>query len=213
MRLVTGEGTPCYDARAMTQPVDPRLADLEAARAGDRAAIRRLLESVGPAVMAVAGAVMGRGDRDVEDVVQDSLVGIVQALHTFRGESSFVHFARSIALRRALDYRRSRARRGVSVEIDESHEANDESPPESLLASRRREAFRGLLETLPEAQAEAFALRVLFGYSIEEIAEQTSAPIETIRSRLRLAKTALRARITNDPTLLELSETDDDDAS
>jgi len=195
------------------RPDDPRQADFEAARAGDRAAIRRLLESVGPAVMGVVGAVLGRGDRDVEDVVQESLVGIVHALGTFRGESSFVHFARSIALRRALDHRRSRARRGVSVEIDESHEANDESPPESLLASRRRDAFRGLLETLPEAQAEAFALRVLFGYSIEEIAEQTSAPVETIRSRLRLAKTALRARITNDPTLLELSETDDDDAS
>ena len=106
---------------AGARPEDPRLADFEAARAGDRAAIRRLLESVGPAVIGVVGAVLGRGDRDVEDVVQESLVGIVNALATFRGESSIVHFARSIALRRALDHRRSRARRGVSVELAESH--------------------------------------------------------------------------------------------
>ena len=64
--------------------------------------------------------------------------------------------------------------------------------------------------TRPE-QAEAFAQRVLFGYSMQEIALQTGAPLDTVKSRLRLAKAALRARIKDDPTLLELSETDDDD--
>lgn len=211
-RLGSARGRVCY-AGDVARDRDPLAADLDAARAGDRVATRRLLAAVSPAVLGVVGAVLGRTDRDVEDVVQDSLVGIVHALATFRGDSSVQHFARAIALRRALDHRRSRARKGISAPLDdEGHEAPRSSPAEHMLAARRRAAFRALLETLPPEQAEAFAERVLLGYSVEEIATHANAPIETVRSRLRLAKNALRARIANDPTLLELSETDDDDA-
>lgn len=203
----------CY-GEAMTEPADPLVAVADAARRGDPVATRHLLQSVGPAVLGVARAVLGRADRDVEDVVQESLVGVIKALPAFRGESTVVHFARSIALRRALDQRRSRARRGISVELEvESLHATDHAPDETMLAARRRTVLRMLLAELPDEQAEAFAQRVLFGFSTEEIATQMNAPLETVRSRLRLAKSALRARIQNDPTLLELLETDDDDAS
>lgn len=203
----------CY-GEGMTGPADPLVAVADAARRGDPVATRRLLVAVGPAVLGVARAVLGRGDRDLEDVVQEALVGVINGLPTFRGESSVVHFARAIALRRALDQRRSRARRGVTVELeDDSLVATGESPDETVLAARRRKVLRELLGELPPEQAEAFAQRVLFGFSNEEIATQMNAPLETVRSRLRLAKAALRARIQNDPTLLELLETDDDDAS
>lgn len=197
----------------MPAPGDPLGLDAEAARAGDPAATRRLLQAVAPAVLGVVRAILGRDDRDLEDVVQEALVGMVHALATFRGESSVTHFARSIALRRALDHRRSRARRGISVEIDEEELSSDETPADAVVAARRRAAFRTALGDLPDEQAEAFAQRVLFGYSIEEIAIQMNAPLETVRSRLRLAKAALRARITKDPQLVELLETDDDHAS
>jgi RNA polymerase sigma-70 factor (ECF subfamily) len=208
---------------------DPLKALVVEAGAGDAAAVRRLLDSVAPAMLGVVHAVLGGGDRDAEDVLQDSLVGLVQGLGSFRGDSSFLHFARSIALRRALDQRRKRARRGpeIAIHAEPSADENesrpqgleDELPSEALspaataLAHRRREAFRALLEELRPEQAEAFAQRVLFGYSMQEIALQTGAPLDTVKSRLRLAKAALRARIQDDPTLLELSETDDDDAT
>jgi len=205
----------CY-AGAMAGGVteaDP-LADVAAARAGDAAATRRILKAVAPTVLAVARAVLGSNDRDLEDVVQESLVGVVNGLATFRGDASIAHYARSIALRRALDHRRSRARRGISVELDEDdHYAPSSSPAGNVVAARRRAAFRGLLSSLAPEQAEALARRVLLGYAVDEIASEMGAPIETIRSRLRLAKAALRERITNDPELLELSEMDDDDAS
>jgi RNA polymerase sigma-70 factor (ECF subfamily) len=197
----------------MIEPADPLAVIAEAAGRGDVVATRHLLKAVGPAVLGVARALLGRGDGDLEDVVQDSLVGIVKALSTFRGDSSVMHFARSIALRRALDHRRSRARRGVAVELeDDTLIAPGETPDQTALAARRRIALRKLLEELPLEQAEAFAQRVLFGFSNDEISTQMKAPLETVRSRLRLAKSALRARIQNDPTLLELLETDDDDA-
>jgi DNA-directed RNA polymerase specialized sigma24 family protein len=47
-------------------------------------------------------------------------------------------------------------------------------------------------------------MRVVLGRSIEEIAQETDAPVNTVRSRLRLAKEALRLRIETDPSLGEL---------
>jgi DNA-directed RNA polymerase specialized sigma24 family protein len=39
------------------------------------------------------------------------------------------------------------------------------------------------------------------GFSIEQIAEATACPANTVRSRLRLGKDALRDRIDGDPRL------------
>jgi RNA polymerase sigma-70 factor (ECF subfamily) len=64
--------------------------------------------------------------------------------------------------------------------------------------------LRSLLDELPPVQADTFALRIALGYSMQEVADATGAPINTVRSRVRLAKEALRRRIEEDPTLAEL---------
>ncbi|MDB4983304.1 MAG: polymerase sigma factor RpoE, partial [Myxococcales bacterium] len=55
-------------------------------------------------------------------------------------------------------------------------------------------------------QAEALALRAVTGMSIEKIAEVSDCPANTVRSRLRLAKEALRRRIAADPRMRECLE-------
>jgi DNA-directed RNA polymerase specialized sigma24 family protein len=74
------------------------------------------------------------------------------------------------------------------------------------LARRRHALLHGLLDSLPEAQAETLALRIVLGFSLEETAAPTAVPLNTVRSRVRLAREALRARIEADPALLELLE-------
>ena len=49
-------------------------------------------------------------------------------------------------------------------------------------------------------------LRVVMGFSLAEVAEATGAPINTVRSRVRLSKEALRRRIEEDPALAETLE-------
>jgi RNA polymerase sigma-70 factor (ECF subfamily) len=75
-----------------------------------------------------------------------------------------------------------------------------------VIADRRRRHLRDLLAELPEAQSETLAMRAVLGHSIDEIAEALDVPINTVRSRLRLAKAALRERIETDPSLGELLE-------
>jgi RNA polymerase sigma-70 factor (ECF subfamily) len=64
--------------------------------------------------------------------------------------------------------------------------------------------LRSLLSELPEEQAETFALRIVLGYSLEEVAAATGVPLNTVRSRMRRAREVLKARLDADPRLLAL---------
>jgi RNA polymerase sigma-70 factor (ECF subfamily) len=184
-----------------------RTAAIELARtaaAGDVRATRRLLEMVGPRVARVVRAVMGSHHPEVEDAAQLALIGFVQALPGFRGECDPAQFAARIAVRTAgAVRRRARTRAGAAdsaVDVDDL-----EAPPSEDVgaASRRREAIRELVDRLPEEQGEVLVLRIMLGWALKEIADTTGAPLNTVRSRLRLAKEAVRKRIADDPVLAE----------
>jgi RNA polymerase sigma-70 factor (ECF subfamily) len=198
-------------AEAMTYP-DPRQAPADAVRAlaaaaasGDALATTRLLQSVAPRLLRVVRAVMGSHHADLDDVVQQSMIAFVQALPAFRGECEPASYACRIAVRTAVAARkRSRAmhaRRDDETEADAVPAAH--SPSEDALARRRKEILRALLEEIPEEQAEALAMRAVLGWSLEEIAHASHAPLNTIRSRLRLAKEALRRKIEAEPALAD----------
>jgi RNA polymerase sigma-70 factor (ECF subfamily) len=178
--------------------------------AGNDAAVQPLLEAVGPHVLRVVRAVLGSTHAEAEDVVQDSLLGFLRALSAFRGDSSVMHFAARIAFRHALEARkRSRAVGGWLSEYQRLTEMGAAQPPlpSELVANDRRRAILGeMLVHLPKAQAEALLLRVVVGLSVSEIAADAGCPEETVRSRLRLAKNALRARIDADEGLRETLE-------
>ena len=151
--------------------------------------------------------VLGGNDPDVEDVVQEALMALVKALPTFRGDCSTRHFGCRIATLTAL-----KARRRKHAGIQEVLVADDEEPGESaderdwILASCRRQTLRRLLDELPGVQAEALVLHHIAGLTVDEIASTLGAAVETVRSRLRLAKTALRERAATDPSMLALLE-------
>jgi RNA polymerase sigma-70 factor (ECF subfamily) len=188
--------------------VSDALADLaRAAGQGDVRVQRTLCEAIAPALLAPVRSILGPSHPDVEDVLQDALVGALRGLRTFRGESSVLHFVRRIAAKRALDFRR-RARTAAHA-VDGAAQIpalNLEMPRDALVSERRRAHLRRLLDELPVEQSEALVMRAVLGHSIEEVSEATHTPINTVRSRLRLAKEALRARIMSDPALAELGE-------
>ncbi len=148
------------------------------------------------------------GTTDIDDALQESLLAFIDALPAYRGETNIRRYALRIGIRTALAARRrDRARSGLldsHVEASEPLVGPAATPSDEVLALRQREAFRVLLDELPESQAEALALRVVFEYSLEEIATVTGAPVNTIRSRVRLAREALRTRIEADPALGQL---------
>lgn len=179
----------------------------EQAAQGDLVAIQALLRYVQPALKRVIVGVLGAAHGDVDDVLQQALIAVQRALPAFRGECHVTGYASRIALRVALRSRRRHKldlfRREVFARL--SNENEHEAPPSAEAeAERRRQVLRGLLEELPEEQADVLALRVMLGLSLEEVAQATGAPLNTVRSRVRLAKEALRRRIESRPELADL---------
>ncbi|HEX3770090.1 MAG TPA: RNA polymerase sigma factor [Polyangiaceae bacterium] len=177
-----------------------------AAAAGDGAATGQLLRAVAPRLGRVVRAVLGAGHPDLDDAVQQSLIGLVQALPAFRGDCEPIGYATIIAVRTAVATRKrsrtdqSRREDGVDADLMAGSGA---SAGEEVASNHRKELLRSLLDDLPVEQAEALAMRVCLGWSIKEIATHSGAPLNTVRSRLRLAKEALKSRIEGDAELIE----------
>lgn len=181
------------------------------AAGGDSGAMAKLLRAVAPRLVVIVRAILGTSHPDVDDAVQQTLIGFVQGLGAFRGDCDPTGYGRVIAVRTAVAIRK-RARAHVAKTDDatdaDTLAARQPSPRDDAYAHRRKEALRELLTELPHEQAEALAMRVVLGCSLEEIATESGAPVNTIRSRLRLAKERLKARIESSPSLLEMLEVD-----
>ena len=79
------------------------------------------------------------------------------------------------------------------MDLDEETAAtapSDEVHPEDCLL---RDRMVKVLDQLSDEQRRALLLHYVMGMSVPEVAEELSAPAETIRSRLRLGKAHLRA--------------------
>lgn len=68
-----------------------------------------------------------------------------------------------------------------------------EADPGTAVTSRA--ALRHAFESLPAAQRAVVALHLYLGYSLAETAVMVGAPLETVRSRLRLAREQLRFQL------------------
>lgn len=199
-----GEQT-AADAESCATPLSPARELARAAGRGDSQATNLLLRQISPRVTSVVRVVIGAAHPDIDDVVQHALVAFVQALPAFRGECEPVSYACRIAMRIAIASRRRAralaARDGALDDIDPVSPA--QSPHEVTASTRRMECLRELLHAIPEEQAEALGLRIVLGWSLEEVATSMRVPVNTVRSRVRLAKEALRRRIAADPKLAD----------
>jgi len=185
--------------------VDSLRSLVEPAARGDRDALAQLMRALAPRVLGVARRILGRQAPEAQEVCQEALIAVADALPRFRGESTIGYFATRVTVRLALQTTRSdRARKRREERVLADHRTPVPSPIDEAHSARRRAAMRKLLAKLPEEQAEALALQVVEGLSPSEIAQVTGVPVNTVRSRVRMAKDALRVRIDRNPEYREL---------
>ena len=189
---------------------DPLVALARKAAARDRDAMRRLIVAAGPAMLRVIRTIVGPNVADAEDILQDASEAFLTAIGSFKGRCTVLHFACRVAVFSALAWRRRLALRSARIvddaEIDEWPADGGLSPAEMVMAVRRREALELLLDDLPPPQAEVLVLHCALDFTVDEIAAAVGRPMETVRSRLRLAKQALRDRIGENAELAEILE-------
>lgn len=218
LRLIRGRAERAPTEPAW-QPAEPKLADdlaplARASAAGDRRALRTLLSAVGPSMLQVIRRILGGHNSDVDDAFQEAALGLVESLRGFRGACSTMHFACRVAVLTAVSWRRrqrTRARHRVDAGFDENlattlHAGAAPTTEALALSAQRRQLLRQLIDELPEPQAEVLVLHCVGGFTMDEVAGASGVPLETVRSRLRLAKRALRERIEQAGLSAELAE-------
>jgi RNA polymerase sigma factor (sigma-70 family) len=182
----------------------------EAVVRGERAALRTFLATIVPQLLRVVRRVLGAAHPDLEDVTYEAAYAVLDGLPRFRGEGTVKHFACRVAVLTAMNVRRragtsKRKEPGPMAEL-ERVSSEEPDPEQSALDAALTPIVRDLVATLSEPLAEALTLHVILGYTVSEIAQTCGVSGETVRSRLRLAKQALRKRVLGNPKLREALE-------
>jgi len=165
---------------------------MAAAQRGDPEAYRMLLEDIMPVVR---GMVLSRMfDRAAaEDVVQNVMLSIHRARHTYRPERPFKPWLSAIARNAIIDsFRESGRRRNREVEvelIDEFAAPVAEGHPDALEISPE---LASAIEALPEKQREAVRLLQVEGLSVAEAATKTGVTQGALKVRAHRGYKALR---------------------
>jgi RNA polymerase sigma-70 factor, ECF subfamily len=142
---------------------------------------------------------LGLDEAAAEDAVQEVFAIACEKLDGFevRENASIRTWLYAIALRIVRRSHRSRWREGPSAVEDlastlDREASTADGPARSAELRRFLDAFRVALDALEPAQREVFVLAALEQCSAPEIASITGAPINTVYSRLRLARAKIR---------------------
>jgi RNA polymerase sigma-70 factor (ECF subfamily) len=159
-------------------------------RSGDRNAGDRLLRRY---ERVLRNFFARRVSRDVDDLVQRTLLACLQSVENFEGRSSFKSYLLGIAHNQFLASLRTHTASAADPQMLTT--APDESP--SQLAAFREEQLilvLALIKVEPEFQA---ALKLFYwaGRSLEQIAEELAVPVGTVKSRLARGRAQLRDNV------------------
>jgi RNA polymerase sigma-70 factor (ECF subfamily) len=158
----------------------------------NRDAVRKFLLAISPTIRRVCRGVMGAHHADLEDTIQDCLIDVTRALPSYRFEGNLAGYVTKIALRRALASRRRSVARVRHLQLLEDLHDELPVPNDSEREIERAEVMRDLIGRLRRIQARTLVLRVVLGFSLDEIARLTEVSVNTVKTRLRLGKNALR---------------------
>lgn len=189
----------------------PPLTDVELlhqAQNGDFVAFQSLVSRLQPRIFGLAMRILG-SIQDAEDVTQQTFLGLIEHLHTFREESSVATWVLKIASNHALKLLRKK--RGLSVVSMSSLDAEESYrdvphpdfiapwslPAEEIVEQAEvQEEVERALQELDDKYRLVFILRDIEGLSVRETAAALGLAEGTVKVRLLRARLALREQLT-----------------
>jgi RNA polymerase sigma-70 factor (ECF subfamily) len=162
------------------EPLLPRIA------AGEAEAVQECLDRFGGLVWSLAKRA-GFPASEAEDAVQEIFVDIWKSAERFDASlGSEATFVATIARRRLIDRRRRRAR-SPSVDPLEVEPASPRSEEglEAVAVRDEAQRARAALARLRPEQQRVLELSILHGLTHQEIAEQESMPLGTVKTHAR----------------------------
>jgi RNA polymerase sigma-70 factor (ECF subfamily) len=173
---------------------------MAAAQAGDASAYRTLLQSCIPAIRAV---VRGSGvpANAVDDAIQECLIAIHGARHTYDPARPFLPWLRSIARRRAIDALRQGGRRDRReiydpIAYDNAPDQTND-PSHGVETADRKRVLNKAVSALPAAQREAVEQLAFADRSLSEAAAATGRSTVSLKVNFHRALQNLKARLSS----------------
>lgn len=164
--------------------------------AGDRDALREVVETIRPIVVRYCRARVGtveRGGLSADDVAQEVCLAAITALPRYRDRGRpFLAFVYGIAAHKVADAHRA-AGRDLSYPAESLPEQRsvEAGPEEMALEADSVTRMNELLKVLPDKQREILILRVVVGLS----AEETATAVGTSAGAVRVAQHRALARL------------------
>ncbi len=190
-----GEGSPSAAADARAKEDARWSAWMGAAQGGDAEAYRALLGELNRVLRAYLQRLLGDPTL-VEDGVQETLLAVHRARHTYDVRRAFRPWLMAIARHKAIDLVRrgnNPTRAAASHDEEMGGEDRGENRPEAALEVAR------LLAALPETFREAIVLTKIQGQTVDEAARVAGVSATAMRSRVHRAMRQLRRRLDEEP--------------
>lgn len=167
---------------------------------GDREAFKRVFEAYARKVKSYLVR-LGAGASIAEDLAQDAMVSVWRRAASYdpaKAKASTWIFV--IARNAWIDrLRRERVELAYRNTLTLSEESGDEKPDAAAVRAQDEEEVQAALALLSEEQRQVVQLSFFEDRPHSEIAERLSLPLGTVKSRLRLALSKLRAHWTRLP--------------
>jgi RNA polymerase sigma-70 factor (ECF subfamily) len=170
---------------------------------GDRAAQRELFQRERRRVHGTLYRILG-SNAEIDDLLQDAFIEIFRSIPSFRGEAMLGTWIDRITVRVAYAHLGKRR-------IDTLHLALVPEPRGDELAADERAMTRqaaahlyAALDRVPAAQRIAFALHVVDGRLVKDVAQATNASVVATKVRIWRTWRALERAARRDPLLRDL---------
>ena len=164
---------------------------------GDMDAAADLYDRHAAQIYALARRIV-RDDGDAQDVVQEVFSQAWRTAGRYQGgRGSVAGWLLMITRARAIDKIRARQSRPAADDsiLPESIPETGRSAADVLVAAEEAGRVRQALAALPAAQRTALELAYYEGLTQSQIADRLSEPLGTVKTRMRTALSALRAKL------------------
>jgi RNA polymerase sigma-70 factor (ECF subfamily) len=162
------------------------------AQAGDRAAVRELLDLAGPVVYGFVFARVG-GDAGVaEDIVQETFIEAMRSAGGFRGQAAVTTWMCAIARHRLARYYERERRQDMARS---SLTLVGEAAVDERTAVEERDALVRALGSLSALHRQVLVLKYLDDRSVSDIADELGRTRVQVQSLLQRARDGLRRQL------------------
>lgn len=165
--------------------------------AGDAAEYRRFLDGLSGRMRSFLRRRLPRALDDVEDILQETLLAVHNARHTYRDDQPLTAWLHAIARYKLMDFFRAHARReALHDPIDDNDDIFVDSDVEPADAKRD---VRQLLQSLPDRHRLPIECVRLEGLSVAETAQRTGMSESAVKIGVHRGLHALARRIRGNP--------------